>query len=66
MKCIFVVKKKSTKKQKTYEAKPNLDKNIAIDFHMLKNKSISNYRADHKKSWVENYYDDEFIIVESL
>jgi len=36
-KCFLVVRKILTKKQQTYEAKPNLGKNLVIDFRTLKN-----------------------------
>jgi len=42
-------KKESTKKQQTYEAKPNLGKNCAINFHVLKNQEFLPLLKDYKK-----------------
>ena len=44
--------KKSTDKQQRHKAKPNLGKNPAIDFHMLKIPEFHNHQTDHIKIWV--------------
>ena len=59
-------KKESTKKQQTYEAKPNLGKNCAINFHVLKNQEFLPLLKDYKKKWIKNYCDGGLVIVESL
>jgi len=65
-KCLFVVRKESTKKQQTHEVKPNLGKTCAIDFCMLKNLSSCHYQTDHNNEWVEICCGGELAIVESF
>ena len=61
----MVVRKESTSKQQKYEAKPDLSKNCAIDFHILEF-LFCHYQTDYIEEWVENLCDGGLLVAENF
>ena len=62
----MVVRKESTYKQQKCKTKPDLVKNCAINFRVLKIKSFRHYQIDYIEEWVENFCDGGLLIAENF